>query len=306
MGEDKSSTQWSLRRVFVEWLRGPAWTDGDDIVMDRNRATLYHPFAEPEIGIELARVRTPQDAVAFVERFGLLQTRVRMPQDAVAYVKRFGLLRQQPVPFPPEEPLEPLRESFQSFESPAKKLSDILEVARLVQRGAHGDAEALSRLCDRLLAAEDHELSRYDEATGESVPQRADDAYSPYERFVGADQRTLLMYAHEYLVAAKLSEGIADSPACFHDRTFMGESVSPGALRQAVVAKSLVSVCYLSVALALADGTQVAVCADPGCERPFFPADKRQRFCSRACGNRVRFRRFTAKHGTATTSKEGN
>ena len=157
-----------------------------------------------------------------------------------------------------------------------------------------------------LLAAEDHELTMYDETTREWVPKRADDAYSPYERFVGADQPILLMYAHEYLVAARLSEGIANIPACFHDRTFMGESMPPGALRLAIVAESLVSVCYLSVALALADGTPVVVCADPVCERPFFPADKRQRFCSRACGNRVRFRRFTDKHGTATTSKEGN
>lgn len=305
MSKSKSSKQWPLRRVFIEWLRGPAWIDGDDIVMDRNRATLYHPFAEPEIGIELARVRTPQDAVAFVERFGLLRTRVRMPQDAVAYVKYLGLLRQQPVSIPPEEPLGPLRESFRSFESPAKELRGILEVARLVQRGAHGDAEALSRLRDQVLVAEDREIGIYDEASRDWVPRRMDDAYSPYERLVEADERTLLMYAHEHLVAAKLSKGITDSPACFHDRTFMGESVPPGALRFAVVAESLVSVCYLSVGLALADRMPV-VCADPTCRRPFFPADKRQRFCSRACGNRVRFRRFTDKHGTATTSKEGN
>ena len=116
------------------------------------------------------------------------------------------------------------------------------------------------------------------------------------------------MCAHERWVAEPLSEGIADVPACVHDRAFMGDSVPPGTLRIGIRADSLASVCYLSVALALAlaDKMPVAFCADPACRRPFFPADKRQRFCSRTCGNRVRFQRFTDRHRTATTSQEGN
>ena len=287
MDADLTRTQWPLRPLSAEWLRGPAWIDGDDIVMDCASATTYHALAESEIGIELARVKTPQEAVAFVERFGLL-----------------GLL---PRPRSREEPpWTPRREPFRSFEVVAEELRDILQVARLVRSGADGNTKALRYLHNRLLIREDEEVTVHDEATGESLTRRAGDVYSPYERFVGADSRTILMFAHEYLVARPLSEGIADLPARVHDRTFLGESVPPGSLRVAIKANSLGSVCYLSVALALADRMPVAVCADPTCRRPFFPADKRQRFCSRACGNRVRFRRFTDRHGSATTSKEGN
>ena len=41
--------------------------------MDPRRATSYQPLTEPVIGIELANVKTPNDAVAFVRRFGLLK-----------------------------------------------------------------------------------------------------------------------------------------------------------------------------------------------------------------------------------------
>lgn len=284
MDDDLTRKQWPLRPLSAEWQRGPAWIDGEDIVMDLNRATTYHALAESEIGIELARVLTPQDAVAFVERFGLL-----------------GLLSRS---LPGQHSKR--REPFRCFEVAAEELRDVLQVARLVRSGANGDTKALSYLHDRLLIREDEEVNVRDEATGELVHRPAFEVYTPEERFVGADERTVLMYAHEYLVAKPLSEGIADVPACVHDRTFLGESVPPGSLRVAIQANSLASVCYLGVALALADKMSVSVCADPTCTRPFFPADKRQRFCSRACGNRVRFRRFTDKHGTATKSKEGN
>ena len=181
-------------------------------------------------------------------------------------------------------------------------------MARLVRRGADGDFEATAELHFRLLIPEDREVVVFDEETGGDQKRRAGDVYSPSERFVDADQRTILMCAHERWVAEPLSEGIADVPACVHDRAFMGDSVPPGTLRIGIRADSLASVCYLSVALALAlaDKMPVAFCADPACRRPFFPADKRQRFCSRTCGNRVRFQRFTDRHRTATTSQEGN
>ena len=78
-------------------------------------------------------------------------------------------------------------------------------------------------------------------------------------------------------------------------------------LRSAIRPASLAGVCYLSVALALTEQVAVGVCADPACGRPFFIRDKRQRFCDRACGNRVRFQRFKDKHGeSAKPTKEGD
>ena len=283
---DEIPKLWPLRPLPVEWLwlRGPAWVDGEDIVLDCARASTYHPLAEPETGIELARVRTPEDAVKFVQRFGLLS---------------------QPIPLP-AEPLKALREPFRSFETDAKELRYILETARLVRRGGEGDAEAIDQLRRMVLIPEDAEVSERDEETGNLVTRRAADVFSPEERFVGADERTILTHAHQRHVANPLNEVIVDSDACVYDRSFMGEPVPSGALRVGVRPNSLQGACYLSVALALADRVPIGTCADPTCGRPFFIEDKRQRFCSRACGNRVRFRRFMDKQGGGTTPKDGD
>ena len=276
---------WLVRPVPVEWLRGPAWIDGDDIVLDGPRASTYHPLAEPEIGMELARVRTPNDAVTFVGRFGLLYTFDRPPA---------GRLKKR------------LREPFRGFEVVADDLSFILDTARLVRRGGDGDPKAIRHLHDLLLIPEDRIVPVRDDETGDYVKRRAGDVYSPEERFVDADDHTILMHANESL-AELLNEGMADGPACVHDRAFAGESVPPGKLRFGIRPASLAGVCYLSVALALTEQAAVGVCADPTCGKPFFIKDKRQRFCDRACGNRVRFRRFMDKQGTpATPPKEGD
>ena len=277
MSETDSRRQWPLRPMPIPWLRGPAWIDGDDIVMDRARASTYHALAEPGIGVELARVRTPDDAVAFAGRFGLL----RQPMSLAG------------------EPLKPLRQSFRSFEVAAEDLGYILDAERLVRHGTtSSDPETIGQLRQMLLIPEDQDVSVRDDETGELVTRRAGDVYTPAERFVGADDRTILMHAHEYLVARPLTEGMADSLACVHDRTFVGESVPPGTLRIGIRPNSLEAICYLSVALAFVERASIGICADPTCGRPFFIEDKRQRFCSKACGNRVRFRRFMDKQGT--------
>ncbi len=286
MADAETPTRWPLRPVPAEfeWLRGPAWVDGEDIVLDAARASTYHPLAEPEIGMELARVMAPDDAVAFARRFGLLWR--GRPHEG--------------------RPLQPLRESFSMFETSAEDLRYVLAAAELVRRGAAGDAEAIGRLHQQLLIPEDEEVELME--GGEVVRRRAGDVYSPDERFVDADDRTILMHANEYLVARPLNDMVAGNDACVYDRAFMNESVPPGALAVGIrPSVSLGAVCYLSVALALADRAPIGACADPSCARPFFITHRRQRFCSKACGNRVRFRRFADRRRTATTQeKEGD
>ena len=149
-------------------------------------------------------------------------------------------------------------------------------------------------------------MSERDEETADFVTRRAGDVLLPEERFEGADDRTNLTHAHQNHVAYLLNEGIANSRPCVYDRSFMGEPVMPGALRVGVRPNSLRGACYLSVALALADRVPIGICADPTCGRPFFIEDKRQRFCSRACGSRVRFRRFMNKQGAGAIPKDGD
>ncbi len=144
-----------------------------------------------------------------------------------------------------------------------------------------------------------------DDETGVYVKRRAGDVYSPEERFVDADDRTILMHANDYLVAQRLNEGMADAAAMVSDRAFAGESVPPGSLRIGIRPDRLEAVCFLSVALALVDRAVVGTCADPACGRPFFIVDRRQRFCSRACGNRVRFQRFKDKRDPGEASRKG-
>src|SRR4051812_16137884 len=63
-----------LRPLARQWFRGPAWQDGDFIVMDCARAEQYQPLSDPMVGLELTRVRSPDDAVTFVRRFGMLRS----------------------------------------------------------------------------------------------------------------------------------------------------------------------------------------------------------------------------------------
>ena len=159
-------------------------------------------MAEPGIGIELARVRTPEDAVAFVNRFGLLHGHTSLRG----------------------RPLKPLREPFTLFEATAYDLRHILETEQLVRRGTKGDAAAIDRLRQLLVIPEDEDMQIWDPEAGEHVTRRAGDVYSPDERWVGADDRTILLNAHEHYVAHALDEGMEGSPVRIHDPAAVGES----------------------------------------------------------------------------------
>ena len=62
-----------LRSLPVSWLRGPAWRDGEWIVFDCTQAEPYDPAGTPKVGIYLAGVRTPDEAVRFVQTYGLFR-----------------------------------------------------------------------------------------------------------------------------------------------------------------------------------------------------------------------------------------
>jgi len=62
-----------LRVAAMEWLRGPAKLDGDWIELDRERSRTYAPIETTDLMYDLAAVRRPSDALAFVQRYGLLR-----------------------------------------------------------------------------------------------------------------------------------------------------------------------------------------------------------------------------------------
>ena len=266
----------------LKWRRGPAWVEGDDIVMDLARSTPYLPLAEPGVGVELARVRTPDEAAAFVERFGML--RATRERRLLEFAR-------------PENPGAPLREGFAHFEAAAADLQRILESALVVRRAASGDTDAMNQLRAWFVVAEDEEVPVRDSGTGDVVLRRAGDVLSPGERLEGADDRTILLHASQD-TAGRLNDGLAldDATPCVFDRAFVGEAgVKPGTWRMGMVPSTLAGVCYLSVALALADRQEIAACEERSCRRVFVATDPRQRYCTPTCAGRARQRRFKAK-----------
>jgi hypothetical protein len=57
---------------FSEWVRGPARIDGDEIVLDADRAETYMPYEIDESFFMLAAAKDFRDYKAFVRRYGLL------------------------------------------------------------------------------------------------------------------------------------------------------------------------------------------------------------------------------------------
>ena len=66
---------------------------------------------------------------------------------------------------------------------------------------------------------------------------------------------------------------------------------------------TLEGVCYLTVALMLAEKEPIEVCCEPTCGHFFVATDGRQKFCTPACGNRARYRRYQEKAAKAKNSE---
>ncbi|MCY4602513.1 MAG: CGNR zinc finger domain-containing protein [Acidobacteria bacterium] len=268
----------------MEWLRGPAWIDNDRIVFDTTRATTYQPLTEPQLGIELARVHTEDEVVAFVRRYGLLQSK---PEPTNVD----GLLHEVVI----------------FFLMNAYAVAGVLEWAVRLRQAAGGDSTALSELRKGKTIPPE---SRYPihKGGGLDTMARADRLWVPDERLVDADDRTVLMRSSErmaaYLNALLRGE---DAGIQFVDRAAMGEDAPPTRWRLGMMPSTLLGACYLSVALTLVDQKPIGICAEPSCRRIYFIDDGRQRFCTATCANRARFKRYKERHGgAAKVPKEGN
>lgn len=262
-----------LQPLAYAWFRGPATRERDVIVMDGRRAVPYEPVLEPRLGVELARVRTPDDAVMFVKRFGLL-TQPR------------GVLKGEPCP--PD-----LRQPFADFERAAEDLRRIFRTVLDVRQAAEGNQAALARVRQDFGPASPHADVRIETADG-TVIRKARDWY-PADYFTKND-RTILIEASAW-AADGLSNGLVNARPYVFDpaQLFPNPATRPGGLRLGMIGESLLEFCYLTFADALAN-EPIARCDE--CNRPFVIDDKRQKFCEPACANRARFHRFKAKHAT--------
>ena len=127
------------------------------------------------------------------------------------------------------------------------------------------------------------------------------------EDFADADDRTVLIRASSW-VALGLSTGLANGPAhpfVFEPAEYSpeNESLVPGEIRVGVLPETLLGFSYLSVAIDMAAQDDLENCEE--CRLPFVVEDKRQRFCTKTCAGRARFRRFQEKSAKRKGRKHG-
>jgi len=105
--------------IPLKWMRGPARYDQGWIVLDRERAEEYTLELEPALPYDLAVSGSPDDAVAFVQQYGLL---------------RHG----------PES--EECRENLNEWDQEAYSMRSVIFTYHLLQRALRGEKEAIGLL----------------------------------------------------------------------------------------------------------------------------------------------------------------
>lgn len=268
-----------LRKLSYTWIRGPAVRDGDQIVLDSQRAEAYEPvLLDRNVGIALARVRTPDDAVAFAADFGLL-TEPR------------SWLKFEPIPVS-------LSQSWADFEREATAMRRHLDTTLDVRKAVNGDRKALARLHERFSAPAPDDDVVWRTRDG-AVTVKARDCRTAEE--LRNDDVAILTRANTWAADGLLQElGDRVRPYVFEPaQLFPDQGQQPGQIRIGLIGNTLLDYCYLSLALGLAN-EPIMICEE--CQRPFVITDKRQRFCETSCANRARFLRFKNKRKPAATS----
>jgi hypothetical protein len=263
-----------VQRLARPWFRGPAFQRGGLIVLDGKRAERYEPMQEPRIGVDLARVRTPSDAVTFVQRYGLLASSA-------------GLLEGDRLPIELSEP-------FANFERAAEDLREIARTILDVQKAINRDSAALARLRARFGPADPDAIVTVHGEGGASRIRASDwPGFTP-DHFAAVDDRTVVSRASDW-AAWGLNDGLMQGDA----RPYVFDPVqlfpddpasAAGKLRIGILPESLLGFCYLSIADAAASKEPLEACEE--CQLPFVVDDARQRFCSEKCASRARFRRW--------------
>jgi hypothetical protein len=271
-----------LRPLAYEWFRGPARRVGDDIVIAGAKATRYEPMLEKTpAGIALMRVRTPEEAVGFVESYGVL--------------KAGSLFQGEPTP-------REFRQSYAELEHEAQGLRLIWRTVLDVRKAAEGDQEAMSRIRQEFQPTEPDADVSFLTHTGERVTYKARDVYRP-ERLAPQNDRSIQIRAADW-AATSLTQGMDPAhPYVFADaQLFPKNTGAPGALRVGILPQTLLGYCYLSVAEVLAR-ERVSVCE--WCQLPLVVNDARRRFCGDQCGGWSRQRTYKNKHPKKTSKRDG-
>lgn len=209
------------RPVPIRWLRGPAWLDGEHVVLDCRAASAYEPLASLK---DLVRALTA----------------IHAPEDAVVFAERFGLLSESPA----SRLVRPLaRERVSFFTTEAAELRELIQVHRAVTKAVAGDHNSAN-----FIRAWAQQLFEY-VGDGTVMICSADSGNLP----------AMLLDASQW-VARTLTNHLRGAKPLVYDRAVAGESVPPGTLRIGLEPRSLAQCCYLATALMFAEKEPIDIC----------------------------------------------
>jgi hypothetical protein len=291
------------RPVAITWSRGRAWLDGDYVCMDRLNEERYEPLrVQKELISAVTRVRSPEDAVAFVEGFGLLYHPLIEPDltEAVArnpwgrytsmaeHVR--GIVRLHRAIAAASDGDDTARQYIRSWAEQRRSWAE-----QRAKRQRTEEAEFLRDVENENVRVMKHLDIPLRKAAAAEKTKKAAALVAEFTRLVDSGNLPVMLQVASGFIAVQLTQELMFARPLVYDRSATGEAVRPGILRIGVEPGTLAQVCYLALAFALAEKEPLDVC--PECERVFVIEDKRQKFCSPGCANRTRFRRFQTKKG---------
>jgi len=186
---------------------------------------------------------------------------IRTHDEAVAFASKHGLLWHGAA-------ADYLREPFSEWLAQAAMMTRLTLLHSLILLAVKGDADAIAEL-----------RTSYEPVYGEMFELPVD---------TDAD----VVHRASIVLAGLVSEGLKG--------TDLGISVGleweggqPGEFRTIAHPPHLLGAIYHELSLLIAQRWQMLAC--PECGRTFIPTDARQRYCSPACSNRARYKRFTER-----------
>lgn len=200
---------------------------------------------------------SPEDTTILTDLTG-----VRTPADAIAFIKEHGLLFSGPE-------ATDFREPFQEWEPHVAIIRAAIRVHLLLNRVVKGPGEAEAM----------GDLRRHWEPV--------------FQRGVGTDatwsDELLLRYASGF-VGEAVSHGLSGVAEGVVSLSVDDPTVPVNVFVQSPQAQNLLGVVYHELAMLIVGQVPLEECGE--CGRLYVVEDKRQRFCSKKCGGRARYRRW--------------
>jgi len=187
---------------------------------------------------------------------------VRSTYEATAFVQRYGLLRHG-------SGSKEFRERFADWDAEASRLRVILNLYLTLRQALEGDAEALDRLREV-----------WEPAPGETSPAA-----------IPSDQQILVSTSS--LIGQRISERLLGAKEGFMTRRDEDGRLKPGEFHFFIALPDLLTMAYYELGRVLSGRVPLATCAE--CGRAFEVKDRRQKYCSKTCGSRARYRRWSEK-----------